>query len=86
MNPIEEMKSGPVEYPIFAVLIVSSEENRGSEETLETGDNTSVMRPIERQIEKSKHLSRAFKSNDSALLLDGESRDPDRDEAVLAIR
>jgi hypothetical protein len=81
---IEEMKSRPFKNLRRSLCCLSSEENAGCEDTLETLHEAPVMETVLGQLQEFKHLGSAFEPNGPALLLHRERGHPDGDEAVLA--
>jgi len=84
MNLVKKVQTRPVGQATAFGVIVGAEEDGGCEDSLECLDDSVIVAAILGQMEKVEHLSSALEPNGTALLLDGERRYPDRDEAILA--
>jgi len=65
-------------------LIVCSEKDGGSKDSLECLDNPPVVTAVLCQVKKVEHLSGAVEANGATFLLYGERGYPDGNETVLA--
>ena len=65
-------------------LVFGTKEDRRCKDALECLDNPPVVTAVLGQVKEVEHLSGAVETNGTALLLYGERRYPNRNEAVLA--
>jgi len=86
VHSIKKMESSGIYYDCLRALLFGAEEDGGAEDALESLNDSVVMISILWKIEVVEHLRRTLKADDAAFLENGQGRDPDGDEAVLAKR
>jgi|SRR5579875_1128686 len=84
MKLIKEMKASPVDQMIPIGLVVGSEEDRRSEDSLKALCDAPVVSAVLRQPEKFQHLGGASETNGAAFLAEGERCYPNRNQPILA--
>lgn len=85
-HPIEKVKARGIHDHCLLALLFGAEEDGGAKDALESLNDSVVMVSILRKIKVVEHLRRAPKADDAAFLENGQGRDPDGDEAILAKR
>ena len=83
-HPIEEVKAGSINQAAAVGLVFGPKEDGGGKDTMEALHDAAIMAAVLGKAEEVEHLSGALETNDAALLLNGEGRDPDGNETVLA--
>ena len=83
-HPIKKMKAGSINQRAVVGLVFGPKEDGGGEDTMEALHDAAIMAAVLGEAEEVEHLSGALETNDPALLLNGERRDPDGNETVLA--
>lgn len=84
LDPIEEVKASSINQTATVGLVFSSKEDGGRKDTMEALHDSAIMAAVLGETEKVEHLSGALETDDPALLLNSERRDPDGNETVLA--
>ena len=81
---VQEVKPREVDELGAARRLLCTEEDRGSEDSLETLDQAPVVRAILGEAKEVEQSGGRIEVNRSALLLQSESGDPDGNQTVLA--
>src|SRR5438067_13364312 len=81
---IHEVETRRIHDNVLSQVRLGAEENRRTEDTLESASKSAVLGAILSEPEIIKQLSRALEVNDPILLLLSERGDPNRDQAILA--
>ncbi len=85
-HAFEEVESSAIGHPVAARLVVGAKKDCGRKYSLKPLHDPSIMPTVFGEVEKIEHLRCATKMDDSAILLESERRDPDRDEPILTVR
>ncbi len=85
-HPIKKVEASSIYNDCLLALLFGAEEDGGAKDALESVNDSVVMISILWKIEVVEHLRRTLKADDAAFLENGQGRDPDGDEAVLAKR
>jgi hypothetical protein len=85
LHAIEELEARQIDDRRTLWLSFCAEEDGGREDPLKTLNHATIVRAILGEPEEIEELGGALEVNDSTLRLDGECRDPNRDQAVLAV-
>jgi len=80
------VEASPINNEMFLELIFRSEEDCGSEDSLEGGFHSAVLRAVLAQQEVVEELRGAVEMKGRALLLQGEGCQPDGNQAILTVR
>ena len=83
---IHEVEASRIDKDLLDTLPFATKENRGSENSLEGRFDPAVLASILWQVKIVEQLGWALEMNDAALLFDGQSGQPNRDEAILSVR
>jgi hypothetical protein len=83
-HAIKKMKPGDVEALDGGPIFIGAEEDAGRKDAFETLDEAAVMNSILWELQELKQLRGSLKVNGTALLLDGQRRDPNRNQSILA--
>jgi len=80
------VEARPIDQHVGIGLFFGSEEDRCTENPLESPGEPGIMESVFGQAKEVKHLSGGIEPNLTGLLPEGERGNPDRDEPVLAKR
>jgi len=84
LHAIEKMEPGEVEALATGPIFIGAEEDAGRKDALETLDEPAVVNAVLWKLQELEQLGGSLKVNGTALLLHGQRRDPDRNQAILA--
>ena len=84
LHAIKKMEPGDVEALATGPIFIGAEEDASRKDALETLDETAVVNAVLWKLQEFKQLGGSLKVNGTALLLHGQGRDPDRNQAILA--
>ena len=80
------MKASPVEHQFAVGFVIGSKEHCRAKDPLKTFHKAAIPLAIFEEAEKIENLGGGPEAHDPAALANGDSRDPDGNEPVLAVR
>ncbi len=86
LHAVDEVEASPIHDELLPELVFRSKEDRGGEDALKSTFHSAVLSAIFGQPEVVDQLSWAVEMKGRALLLEGECRQPDGYQSVLAVR
>jgi hypothetical protein len=86
MKVIKKMKASPVEHQLATRFVIGSEKHGGAKDALKTFHKPAISLAIFEETEKVENLGWGPEAHDPAALPNRNSRYPDWNEPVLAVR